>query len=165
MQKRPVAVVTGASSGFGMLTSVALAEAGYMVISTMRNPELRDPLDKLAMTKNVSDFIEVIPLGVTSEEQIVSAVSTIIASYNPLSPYAAQTKQMISYVKKIKQQAPDPAEVVSLIVRAATTPKPRLRYPVGRGVGFTLLAKSLLPWKWIEYFVRTKGISPGSDSE
>jgi len=72
---------------------------------------------------------------------------------------------MISYIKKIKQQAPDPAEVVSLIVRAATTPKPRLRYPVGRGVGFTLLAKSLLPWKWIEYFVRTKGISPGSDSE
>lgn len=286
MQKRPVAVVTGASSGFGMLTSVALAEAGYMVISTMRNPELRDPLDKLAMTKNVSDFIEVIPLDVTSEEQIVSAVSTIIASHhqidllvnnagyacggfveelsaeqwrkqfdvnvfgvidvtravlpymrekqngtiinlssisgrfgfpglapyaaskhaiegfseslrlemlpynvhvvliepgsyrtsiwdkgiqettvNPRSPYAAQTKQMISYVKKIKQQAPDPAEVVSLIVRAATTPKPRLRYPVGRGVGFTLLAKSLLPWKWIEYFVRTKGISPGSDSD
>ena len=84
MQKRPVAVVTGASSGFGMLTSVALAEVGYKVISSMRNPELRDPLDKLAMTKNVSDFIEVIPLDVTSEEQIASAVSTIIATHHQI---------------------------------------------------------------------------------
>lgn len=84
MQKRPVAVVTGASSGFGMLTSVALAEVGYKVISSMRNPELRDPLDKLAMTKNVSDFIEVIPMDVTSEEQIASAVSTIIATHHQI---------------------------------------------------------------------------------
>ncbi|HZG57086.1 SDR family oxidoreductase [Paenibacillus sp.] len=36
-----VAIVTGASSGFGMLTAVELAKDGYVVVAAMRDPERR----------------------------------------------------------------------------------------------------------------------------
>lgn len=278
MQKRPVALVTGASSGFGMLTSIALAKAGYTVISSMRDPDKRDPLDKLAATRNVADHIEVMPMDVTSALQIEQTISSIIARHqqidllvnnagyacggfveeitaeewrkqfdvnvfgvidvtravlpymreqksgtiinvssisgrfgfpglapyaaskhavegfsealrlemlpyqvhvvliepgsyrtsiwekgmrqkldHPHSPYAKQTKQLMAHVEKTMQKAPAPDEVVSVIVHAATSAAPRLRYPVGRGVGLTLALKSLLPWSWIEFFIKKKG--------
>ena len=160
MQKRPVAVVTGASSGFGMLTSVALAEVGYKVISSMRNPELRDPLDKLAITKNVSDFIEVIPLDVTSEEQIASAVSAIIATHHQIDLLVNNAGYACGgFVEEISAEQwrkQFDVNVFGVIdVTRAVLPSMRERQN----------AKSLLPWKWIEYFVKTKGISPGSDSD
>jgi len=42
---RPVALVTGASSGIGRASAAALAEAGFTVIGTSRNPGRTDPLE------------------------------------------------------------------------------------------------------------------------
>ncbi|GAA3324662.1 hypothetical protein GCM10020331_053440 [Ectobacillus funiculus] len=41
LDKQPIALVTGASSGFGLLTSVALAKEGYQVLASMRNLDKR----------------------------------------------------------------------------------------------------------------------------
>ena len=43
-----VALVTGASSGFGLLVSVALAHEGYRVIASMRNMQNKEMLTTVA---------------------------------------------------------------------------------------------------------------------
>ncbi|MFI8713985.1 oxidoreductase [Brevibacillus brevis] len=274
MQKRPIALVTGTSSGFGKHASVALVKAGFQVIAAMRDPAKRDPLDKLASLLIDPDHLEVISLDVTNSEQIQEAITSIIAKHGRIdllvnnagyalggfaeevsseewrkqfdvnvlglidvtravlpymrqqqagriinvssisgrfgfpglspyaaskhavegfseslrlemlpfqvqvvlvepgsfrtaiwekgmqdqqldedSPYASQMKQLIRHVEAIIEKAPAPDAVISTIVHAATTPKPRFRYPVGRGVALTIAAKNWLPWSWIERIV------------
>ncbi len=277
MQKRPIALVTGASSGFGMYASCALVKAGYTVIASMRDVSKRGPLDKIAKMHIAAEHMEVISLDVTSLQQIEESITGVIARHGQIdllvnnagyacggfaeelpsaewrrqfdvnvfglidvtravlpymreqrrgriinissisgrfgfpglgpyaaskhavegfseslrlellpfgihvmliepgsyrtsiwekglqqtalsssSPYALQMQKLLASVEQILQQAPEPDEVIAAIVQAATAPKPRLRYPVGRGVRLTIAAKSLLPWKWIEAIVAKK---------
>lgn len=76
-QERPVALLTGASSGFGLLASIELAKAGFYVYATMRNPENKGPLMDRAMGEKVQGQIEVLPLDVTVSSSIQSAVSKV----------------------------------------------------------------------------------------
>jgi NAD(P)-dependent dehydrogenase (short-subunit alcohol dehydrogenase family) len=62
---KKVAIVTGASSGIGLLTSVELARNGFRVIATMRNPSKRTKLDEAAAYAHVSENIDVRRLDVT----------------------------------------------------------------------------------------------------
>lgn len=277
MQKRPIALVTGASSGFGMHASCALVKAGFTVIASMRDVTKRGPLDKIAEIHSAAEHMEVISLDVTSPQEIEECIREIVARHGQIdllvnnagyacggfteelsseewrkqfdvnvfglidvtravlphmrerrngriinissisgrfgfpglgpysaskhavegfseslrlellpfgihitliepgsyrtsiwqkglqqtarssaSPYASQMQQLLASVEQIIQQAPEPDEVIAAIVHAATTPKPRLRYPVGRGVRLTIAAKNLLPWKWIEAIVSKK---------
>ncbi|WP_221567958.1 oxidoreductase [Alkalihalobacillus sp. TS-13] len=68
--KRKRVIVTGTSSGFGMLFANELARAGFEVISTMRNLEKAEPLLKLAAEYQVADLIHPKELDVTSAESI-----------------------------------------------------------------------------------------------
>ncbi|MFG6494839.1 oxidoreductase [Fictibacillus sp. UD] len=68
--KRKTAIVTGTSSGFGMLCAVELAKAGFDVVSTMRNLDRAENLLKLADVHNVADQIHLHPLDVTSAESV-----------------------------------------------------------------------------------------------
>lgn len=70
--KRKIAIVTGTSSGFGMLCAVELAKAGLEVISTVRSLEKAENLLRLAEEQGVSDFIQLHTLDVTSEESVRS---------------------------------------------------------------------------------------------
>jgi NAD(P)-dependent dehydrogenase (short-subunit alcohol dehydrogenase family) len=65
-----LAVVTGASSGFGLLTSLELAKKGYHVIATMRNEEKAVELLELAEKMRCKDRIQIQTLDVTSENSI-----------------------------------------------------------------------------------------------
>lgn len=65
-----VAVVTGSSSGFGLLTCLAFAEAGFRVIATMRNIEKGKQL--LEMAASYNEQIQLVNLDVTSQESIQS---------------------------------------------------------------------------------------------
>lgn len=277
MQKRPIALVTGASSGFGMHAASALVKAGFTVIASMRDVSKRAPLDKIAKMHIAEGHMEVFPLDVTSPHQIEACIRGIVTRHGQIdllvnnagyacggfteelpseewrkqfdvnvfglidvtravlphmrekrcgriinissisgrfgfpglgpyaaskhavegfseslrlellpfgihvtliepgsyrtaiwekglqqaarsgpSPYAAQMEKLLSSVQQIIRQAPEPDEVIAAIVRAATTPKPRLRYPVGKGVKLMIAAKSLLPWKWVEAIVAKK---------
>ncbi|HET7579866.1 MAG TPA: SDR family oxidoreductase [Bacillales bacterium] len=75
---RKVALITGASSGFGLLTSVALAEAGYTVAGSMRDLSKKDRLMKVAAEKGVEDRIKCVQLDVTKEDEIQSAVAEVM---------------------------------------------------------------------------------------
>ena len=66
------ALITGASSGFGLLTSVTLARRGWNVLATMRDLGRRSLLEDAARAASVLDRIEIHPLDVTKADQIAS---------------------------------------------------------------------------------------------
>jgi NAD(P)-dependent dehydrogenase (short-subunit alcohol dehydrogenase family) len=76
-----VAVLTGASSGFGLLTSVELAKAGFRVIASMRDPGRRERLVQAAASVQVSDLIDVRALDVTQVDSISEFVDSVIRDY------------------------------------------------------------------------------------
>ena len=75
------ALVTGASSGFGMLASVALAKSGFQVIATMRDPNRRALLLQEAEQAGAAGKIDIRKLDVTRHEQIAETVAQVIETY------------------------------------------------------------------------------------
>ncbi|KKC48262.1 short-chain dehydrogenase [Paenibacillus sp. D9] len=73
-----IALVTGASSGFGLLTSVELARRGFKVIATMRNPGKSGTLLAEAERAAVQDRLETIRLDVTEPAAIREAVADVM---------------------------------------------------------------------------------------
>lgn len=76
-----VALITGASSGFGLLTSVELAKAGFRVLASMRNFTRRERLDQGAAAAGVSDRIDVRELDVTQFDAIPKFIDTAVRDY------------------------------------------------------------------------------------
>jgi len=76
--KRKRVLITGCSSGFGLLTAVEAAKAGYDCIATMRNIAKADYLRSALEQANVTATID--RLDVTDTE----AVRTIAAKYAPI---------------------------------------------------------------------------------
>ena len=64
------ALITGASSGFGLLTSVTLAKRGWRVLATMRDLNRGGKLESAARDAGVLERIEFHALDVTKTEQI-----------------------------------------------------------------------------------------------
>lgn len=75
---RGVALVTGCSSGFGLLTAVELARRHFRVFATMRDPGKRAALDSAARAAGVS--LTVLPLDVTRPESVRAAVAEALAA-------------------------------------------------------------------------------------
>lgn len=69
MPKKTV-LITGASSGFGMLAAHRLAKAGYDVIATMRNMGKKNLLMKSIEDNGLSDRVTLLKLDVTSADSI-----------------------------------------------------------------------------------------------
>ncbi len=69
-----VVLVTGASHGIGLATAEHLANNGYKVYATCRDPLKADHLQKLS--KRIAN-ISILPLDVTSEESVDKAISEI----------------------------------------------------------------------------------------
>jgi NAD(P)-dependent dehydrogenase (short-subunit alcohol dehydrogenase family) len=67
-----VAVVTGSSSGFGLLTVLELARNGFQVIATMRNLEKRKELMDQANIIGCASLIQIVELDVTSVYSVES---------------------------------------------------------------------------------------------
>jgi len=59
-------LITGCSSGFGLLTAVGAARLGYETIATMRNLDKSGPLQDALKAQNLSAQIE--KLDVTSPD-------------------------------------------------------------------------------------------------
>ena len=68
-------LVTGCSSGFGLLTAVAFARRGDRVVATMRNPAKADALREAAKDAGVE--VEVAQLDVTDDASVRRAVAEV----------------------------------------------------------------------------------------
>jgi len=78
------ALITGASSGFGLLAAITLARRGWRVLATMRDLGRRALLEDAARAAGVLDSIEVHALDVTKPAQIAAIAASIETSGAPL---------------------------------------------------------------------------------
>jgi NAD(P)-dependent dehydrogenase (short-subunit alcohol dehydrogenase family) len=84
-----IALVTGASSGFGLLTSIELAKAGFRVVATMRDLGRRESLDQAIAAaelavKGVAANIDVRALDVTKFDTIQPFVDGVVLDHGRL---------------------------------------------------------------------------------
>ena len=79
-----IALITGASSGFGLLTSIELAKAGFRVVATMRDLGRRARLDHAVSAAGVAPMIDVRALDVTKFETIPGFVDAMVRDYGRL---------------------------------------------------------------------------------
>lgn len=77
-ESEKVALVTGSSGGIGLLTAVALAEAGFHVIASMRSADKQQALLERAAAQGVEDRITVMELDVTDATAIGAAVDNVL---------------------------------------------------------------------------------------
>jgi len=78
------ALITGASSGFGLLTTVTLAHRGWHVLATMRDLNRREKLESAAKAAGVLQNIEFHALDVTNAKQIATLADEIAQRLTPL---------------------------------------------------------------------------------
>ena len=74
-----VALITGSSSGIGLLATVELAKAGFRVVASMRDVSRRERLDQAA--GSLSDRIDVRRLDVTETASIKPFVESVVHHY------------------------------------------------------------------------------------
>ena len=70
-------LITGANSGFGLLTARKFAEAGHTVQATLRNPEKAHALNEL---REAGLAVEILPLDVTDPDSIAAAIEIASAA-------------------------------------------------------------------------------------
>jgi NAD(P)-dependent dehydrogenase (short-subunit alcohol dehydrogenase family) len=76
-----VAVITGSSSGIGLLTTVEMAKAGFQVVASMRDLARRERLDTAAASANVASKVDVRQLNVTDFQSIPEFVAKVVRDY------------------------------------------------------------------------------------
>lgn len=81
MQDAKVAVVTGSSSGIGLLTAVELARNGYRVVATMRDLGRRGRLEEAAQKAGLRETIDIRQLDVTDFDPMPTAVEQIVRDH------------------------------------------------------------------------------------
>lgn len=74
---RPVALVTGSSSGFGLLCTVELAKAGFYVVASMRNLEKKGHVLQAAKESGVEERIYLYRLDVASVESVANLRASV----------------------------------------------------------------------------------------
>jgi NAD(P)-dependent dehydrogenase (short-subunit alcohol dehydrogenase family) len=79
-----IALITGSSSGFGLLTSVELARAGFRVVATMRDLGRRERLDQAAAAAGVTNQIDVCALDVTNFDAVPAFVDGVVCDHGCL---------------------------------------------------------------------------------
>ncbi|ULO05572.1 SDR family oxidoreductase [Paenibacillus sp. 19GGS1-52] len=77
IEQDSIALITGTSSGFGLLTAVTLAGKGFIVVATMRDLSRKAELERQAAEAGVLDRIHVMTLDVTVGASIEAAVAAI----------------------------------------------------------------------------------------
>ena len=73
-----LALITGSSSGIGLLTAVELARGGYQVVATMRDLARRTRLDEAAERAGVADKLDLRRLDVTETDTIPALVDAVV---------------------------------------------------------------------------------------
>src|SRR3989338_4907532 len=77
-----VVLITGCSSGFGLLTAAHLAALGHSVVATMRNLEKKDALLKEVSRRGGK--VELLQLDVTDQTSIDNAVKQTLNKFKTI---------------------------------------------------------------------------------
>ena len=81
MTDHKVAVITGSSSGIGLLTALEFARNGYQVVATMRDLGRGKKLEEAAQTAGVRDKLDLRRLDVTEFDSLPSAIEAIVRDH------------------------------------------------------------------------------------
>ena len=81
MADRKVAVITGSSSGIGLLTAIEFAANGHYVVATMRDLGRSGRLEEAAQKAGVRERIEFRQLNVTHFNSLPGAVGEIVRDH------------------------------------------------------------------------------------
>src|SRR5215471_10926657 len=81
MPDQKVAVITGSSSGIGLLTAIEFAQHGYHVVATMRDLGRAGRLEEAARTGSVRDNIDMRHLDITDFSSIDGVVDGIVRDH------------------------------------------------------------------------------------
>ena len=81
MAQEKVAVVTGSSSGIGLLTSIELAKHGYRVVATMRDLGRSAALQQAAQNAAVAERVELRRLDITQHDSLAGVVEAIVRDH------------------------------------------------------------------------------------
>jgi NAD(P)-dependent dehydrogenase (short-subunit alcohol dehydrogenase family) len=81
MVEEKIALVTGSSSGIGLLTAVELALNGYRVVATMRNLENRGRLEETAQKAGVRERLNLRRLDITEFDSLPGALEAIVRDH------------------------------------------------------------------------------------
>jgi NAD(P)-dependent dehydrogenase (short-subunit alcohol dehydrogenase family) len=79
-----IALITGASSGFGLLTCIELAKAGFRVVATMRDLSRRERLDRAAAAAGVAAQLDIRQLDVTNFDAVPAFVDAVVRDHGRL---------------------------------------------------------------------------------
>jgi len=100
------ALVTGASSGIGLLATVALAAAGYHVMATMRDLSKQSALLDLAASRGVTDRIHLLKLDVTNETEIDYTIAHAVKTLGKLDVLVNNAGFAVGgYVEEVPMEA------------------------------------------------------------
>ncbi len=81
MASEKVAVVTGSSSGIGLLTAVELARNGYRVVGTMRDLGRSGRLEEAAVQAKVRERLDLRRVDITETDSLPDAVDAIVRDH------------------------------------------------------------------------------------
>jgi NAD(P)-dependent dehydrogenase (short-subunit alcohol dehydrogenase family) len=84
MPEQRIAVITGTSSGIGLLTAVEMAHAGFRVVATMRDVMKATPLMQAANKADVSANLELRTLDVTKFDELPAVVEDIVKDHGKI---------------------------------------------------------------------------------
>ena len=85
MADAKIAVVTGSSSGIGLLTAIELARNGYRVVATMRDLGRSGRLEEAAQKAGVRERIDMRQLDVTELRRASPEQSTPLSAITDAS--------------------------------------------------------------------------------
>jgi NAD(P)-dependent dehydrogenase (short-subunit alcohol dehydrogenase family) len=81
MAQEKIAVVTGSSSGIGLMTAVELARNGYRVVATMRDLGRSGKLEEAAQKAGVRDRLDLRRVDITEMDSLASAIEAIVRDH------------------------------------------------------------------------------------
>jgi NAD(P)-dependent dehydrogenase (short-subunit alcohol dehydrogenase family) len=81
MAEGKVAVITGSSSGIGLLTTIELALNGYRVVATMRDLGRSGRLEEAALRAGVRDRLDLRRVDITEMDSLPQAIEGIVKDH------------------------------------------------------------------------------------
>lgn len=81
MSNEKIAVVTGSSSGIGLITTVELAVQGYRVVASMRDLGRSSRLEDAAQKAGVRDRLDLRRIDITETDSLPGAVDAIVRDH------------------------------------------------------------------------------------